>query len=263
MKGEYGKEMPQPKNMQLSLDGRVALVTGGSRGIGAAICTELARQGCSVALTYVGEPEEAEAAVLTIEKLGQPALAMESDAADSTATETAVVKTLAELGGLDILVCNAGITRDGVVWKLSDEAWDDVLAVNLKGYFTFNRAAARHFKDQGSGRIVNISSINGERGKFGQSNYTAAKGGVNAMTKSLARELGKFNVTVNAVAPGMVATEMAANLKPEFRAAAESESMLGRLAEPEDIANVVVFLCSDFARHVTGQVIRVDGGQYI
>ena len=255
--------MAQERTMQLGLDGRVALVTGGSRGIGAAVCLELAHQGCEVAFTYVGESGEADETTSAIGKLGRRALPLEADAADSAATDKAVDRTVAELGGLDVLVCNAGITRDAVVWNMSDKAWDDVIAVNLKGYFTFNRAAARLFKDQRRGRIVNISSINGERGKFGQANYTAAKGGVNAMTRTLARELGKFNVTVNAVAPGMVATEMAADLAPEFRNTAVRESMLGRLADPADIAHVVAFLCSDFARHVTGQVIRVDGGQYI
>ncbi len=255
--------MAQQESMQLGMKGRVALVTGGSQGIGAAVAVELARQGCDVALTYVGPPDAADATVAAIEALGRKALSIIADAADTAATDAAVARTVAELGGLDVLVCNAGITRDGVVWNMSDKAWDDVIGVNLKGYFTFNRAAARLFKDQRSGRIVNISSINGERGKFGQANYTAAKGGVNAMTKTLARELGKFNVTVNAVAPGMVATEMAADLAPEFRNAAVRESMLGRLADPADIAHVVAFLCSDFARHVTGQVLRVDGGQYI
>lgn len=250
-------------NMQLGLTGRVALVTGGSQGIGAAVCVALAQQGCDVAFTYVGESGAANATVGAIEALGRRALPLLADASDTEATDAAVAQTVQELGGLDILICNAGITRDGVVWNMSDKAWDDVIAVNLKGYFTFNRAAARIFKDQRRGRIVNISSINGERGKFGQANYTAAKGGVNALTKTLARELGKFDVTVNAVAPGMVATEMAANLPPEFRNNAVRESMLGRLADPADIAHVVAFLCSDFARHVTGQVIRVDGGQYI
>ena len=255
--------MTDHQAMKLGLDGRVALVTGGSRGIGAAVCVELARQGCDVALTYVGGPEEAVATVTAIEALGRKALPLMADASDTAATDAAVARAVDELGGLDILVCNAGITRDAVVWNMSDKAWDEVIAVNLKGYFTFNRAAARLFKDRRAGRIVNISSINGERGKFGQANYTAAKGGVNALTRTLARELGKFNVTVNAVAPGMVATEMADQLAPEFRNNAVRESMLGRLADPEDIANMVVFLCSDFARHVTGQVIRVDGGQYI
>jgi 3-oxoacyl-[acyl-carrier protein] reductase len=255
--------MTEGTPMNLGMGGRVALVTGGSRGIGAAVCVELARQGCDVALTWVGKPGEADATARAIDDLGRQALPMVADAADSAATDAAVQRTVSDLGGLDILVCNAGITRDAVIWNMTDRAWDDVLTVNLKGYFTFNRAAARLFKDQRHGKIVNISSINGERGKFGQANYTAAKGGVNAMTRTLARELGKFHVNVNAVAPGMVATEMAAELKPEFRNAAVSETMLGRLADPEDIANVVAFLCSDFARHVTGQVIRVDGGQYI
>jgi len=255
--------MAETRAMKLGLDDRVALVTGGSRGIGAAVCVELARQGCDVALTYVGEPGEADDTVAAIEGLGRRVLPLLADAADSTATEEAITRTVTELGELDILVCNAGITRDAVIWNMSDRAWDDVLAVNLKGYFTFNRAAARLFKDRRRGRIINISSINGERGKFGQANYTAAKGGVNALTRTLARELGKFDVTVNAVAPGMVATEMAEGLAPEFRNAAIRESMLGRLADPADIANVVAFLCSDFAKHVTGQVIRVDGGQYI
>jgi len=251
------------RTMQLDLDGRKALVTGGSRGIGAAVCVELARQGCDVALTYVGEPNEADETVAAVTSLGRRALPLLADAADGAATDAAVARTVTELGGLDVLVCNAGITRDGVVWNMSDQAWQDVLAVNLTGYFTFNRAAARVFKDQRRGRIVNISSINGERGKFGQANYTAAKGGVNALTRTLARELGKFNVTVNAVAPGMVATEMAAQLAPEFRNNAVRETVLGRLAEPADIAHMVAFLCSDFARHVTGQIINVDGGQDI
>ncbi len=249
--------------LRLGLEGRVALVTGGSRGIGAAVCAELAVQGCDVAFTYVGEEQEAAATIAAVQGAGRKVLALNADAADSQATDQAVARTVSELGGLDMLVCNAGITRDAVVWNMSDEAWDQVLAINLKGYFTFNRAAARLFKDRRRGRIVNISSINGERGKFGQVNYTAAKGGVNAMTRYLARELGKFNVTVNAVAPGMVATEMAEKLSPEFRNAAVRETMLGRLADPADIAHMVAFLCSDFARHVTGQVIRVDGGQYI
>jgi 3-oxoacyl-[acyl-carrier protein] reductase len=255
--------MANDRGMNLGMEGQVALVTGGSRGIGAAVAVELARHGCDVALTFVGEPEEAAETVAAIEDLGRRALPLVANAARSSETEDAVARTIAALGGLDILVCNAGITRDAVVWNMSDQAWSDVLSVNLTGYFTFNRAAARLFKDQRRGRIVNISSINGERGKFGQANYTAAKGGVNALTRTLARELGKFGVNVNAVAPGMVATEMAESLEPEIRKAALRETVLGRLADPQDIAHVVVFLCSRYARHMTGQVVRVDGGQYI
>ncbi|MBM4131994.1 SDR family oxidoreductase [bacterium] len=247
----------------MGLDGHVALVTGGSQGIGAAVCRELARQGCDVAFTYVGDEAPARAAAAAITACGRRALPIAADSARTDQAEGALAGVLADLGRLDSLVCNAGITRDGVVWNLSDAAWDDVIAVNLRGYFTFARAAARHFKDRKRGRIVNITSINGQRGKFGQSNYAAAKGGVDALTRTLARELGKFGTTVNAVAPGMVETEMAAALAPEFRAGAVRETVLGRLAQPEDIAYMVAFLCSDYARHVTGQVINVDGGQLI
>jgi 3-oxoacyl-[acyl-carrier protein] reductase len=249
--------------MNLGLDGRIALVTGGSQGIGAAVCRELARQGCDVAFTFVGGEGAGDAVAADIAQLGRRGLAIPADASQTEQTEAAFARTIATLGGLDILVCNAGITRDGVVWNLSDAAWDDVIAVNLRGYFTSCRAAARHFKDRKRGRIVNITSINGQRGKFGQANYAAAKGGVNTLTKTLARELGKFGVTVNAVAPGMVETEMAGALAPEYRHAAVRETVLGRLAAPEDIAHMVAFLCSDYARHVTGQIINVDGGQLI
>ncbi len=242
---------------------RVALVTGGSRGIGAAVCLELARHGCDIALTHVGDEERAAGVQAAVAELGRRAEIFEADASDSARAAAVVGETDERLGRLDFLVCNAGITRDGVLWKMSDEAWSRVLAVNLTGYFNHIREAGRIFKDRRRGRIVNITSINGLRGKYGQANYTAAKGGVIALTKTAARELGKFNVTVNAVAPGMVATEMAANLAPEFREAAIRETLLGRLAAPEDIAAVVAFLCSDGARHITGEVIKVDGGQYL
>jgi 3-oxoacyl-[acyl-carrier protein] reductase len=249
--------------MKLGLEGKVAIVTGGSRGIGAAVGLELARQGCDVALTYRGRKEAAAAVAGAIEELGRRALALQADVADSEETDRTVAEVVAKLGGLDILVCNAGITWDGVIWKMTDEQWDAVLRTNLRGYFTYNRAAARIFKDQRGGKIVNISSINGLRGKFAQANYSASKAGNNALTKALAKELGKFNVNVNAVAPGMVATEMADSIPPEFLNAAVADTVLGRIASPEDVAHVVTFLCSDYARHVTGEVIKVDGGQYI
>ncbi len=249
--------------MMLGLEGKVAIVTGGSRGIGAAVCVELARQGCDVALTYRGRDESAAAVVGRIQEQGRRALALQADVASSEETDRAVAEVVATLGGLHILVCNAGITWDGVIWKMSDEQWDKVLDTNLRGYFTFNRAAARVFKEQKGGRIVNISSINGLRGKFAQANYAASKAGNIALTKSLAKELGKFNVNVNAVAPGMVATEMADSIPQEFLNAAIADTVLGRIATSEDVAHVVAFLCSDYARHVTGEVIKVDGGQYI
>ena len=249
--------------MNLGLEGKVALVTGGSRGIGAAVSLELARQGCDVALTCQGRLDAAGEVAAKIERMGRRALALKADVTSVEETDATVARVIEELGGLDILVCNAGITWDGVIWKMSERQWDTVIATNLKGYFTYNRAAARVFMERRGGKIVNLSSINGLRGKFGQTNYSASKGGNNALTKALAKELGKFNVNVNAVAPGMVATEMAATIPVEFLNAAVKDTVLGRIATSEDVAHVVVFLCSDYARHITGEVIKVDGGQYI
>ncbi len=249
--------------MDLGLEGKVAIVTGGSRGIGAAVSLELARQGCDVALTYRGRVDSAKAVAAKIEEMGRRALPLKADVASLEETDKAVARVVEELGGLDILVCNAGITWDGVIWKMTEEQWDTVIATNLKGYFTYNRAAARIFKDQRGGKIVNVSSINGLRGKFAQTNYSASKGGNNSLTKAVAKELGKFNVNVNAVAPGMVATEMADSIPQEFLNAAIKDTELGRIATTDDVAHVVAFLCSDYSRHITGEVIKVDGGQYI
>jgi 3-oxoacyl-[acyl-carrier protein] reductase len=187
----------------------------------------------------------------------------ESDVARFDEAGEIVRRAHAALGGLDILVCNAGITADAVVWKMDEEQWDRVLDVNLKGCFNYCRAAAPIFRGQKSGRILNITSINGMRGKFGQSNYAASKGGMIALTKTLAKELGKFNVNVNAIAPGMVLTEMMRSLPGEFHLAAEEESALGRIAKPEEVASVAAFLVSEQARHITGEIVRIDGGQYI
>ncbi len=249
--------------MDLGLEGKVALVTGGSRGIGAAVVLGLARRGCDVAFTYRGRADAAEAVAEEVRKTGRRAMPIQADVADFAAADRAVDSIVAEFGRLDILVCNAGITWDGVVWKMTEKQWDTVIETNLKGYFNYNRAAARVFKDRRSGKIVNVSSINGIRGKFAQSNYSASKAGNIALTKSLAKELGKFNVNVNCVAPGMVMTEMAESLAPEFLNAAVKETVLGRIATADDVANVVAFFCSDASRHVTGEVIKVDGGQYI
>jgi 3-oxoacyl-[acyl-carrier protein] reductase len=249
--------------MDLGLTDRIALVTGGSRGIGAAVTRVLARLGCDVAFTYRSRAEEAKAVAAEVEAAGRRALALQADVADFARTEETVAEVVATLGGLDFLVCNAGITWDGVIWKMTERQWDAVIETNLKGYFNYNRAAALVFKDRRGGRIVNISSINGLRGKFAQTNYSASKAGNIALSKALAKELGKFNVNVNVVAPGMVMTEMAANIPPEFLNAAVNETALGRVAAAEDIAHVVAFLCSDYARHITGEVIKVDGGQYI
>jgi 3-oxoacyl-[acyl-carrier protein] reductase len=249
--------------MQLDLAGQVALVTGAGRGIGRAIARELGHEGCDLALVDLGAFAGAEAAAADLRETGRRAIALNADVSDLAAAEAAVAAALQGLGRLDILVCNAGITRDAVVWKMSGEAWDEVLNVNLRGCFSFCRAVAPTFRAQRRGRIVTLASINGLRGKFGQSNYAASKAGVVALTKTLARELGPSGVTVNCVAPGMVATEMTAALPSEATEQALKEAALGRIAQPEDVAHVVAFLCSDRARHVTGEVIKVDGGQYI
>ncbi len=249
--------------MELGLEGRVALVTGAAGGIGAAICRALAAEGCDVALLDMAGNQLLAAATDDVQRAGRRALRLEADVADFATAEARVATTVAAMGGVDILVCAAGITRDGVSWKLPEAEWDRVLAVNLKGCFNYARAVTPALRARGRGRVVMITSINGMRGKLGQANYAASKAGLIGLTKTLARELGRFGVTVNAVAPGMVATPMTLDLPEAAIRSAREESVLGRMADPEDVADVVVFLCSERARHITGDVIRVDGGQYI
>ena len=246
-----------------ALQGRVAIVTGGSLGIGKAIALDLATNGADVAINYRKHDAEAKELVAQIETIGRRGLAVQADVASFADAQRMVDSVIQTLGRLDILVNNAGINRDGVIWKMTEAQWDEVLATNLKGYFNYIRAAAPVFKEQGSGRIVNITSINGLRGKFGQSNYAATKAGIIGLTKSVARELGKFQVTVNAVAPGLIETDMVKQAPQNVRDMALAEILLGHLGQPEDVAFAVTFLCSDRARHITGQVIQVDGGQYL
>ena len=247
----------------MELKGKSAIVTGGSVGIGTAIAIALAREGSNVALNYRKHDAEAKEVAKKIEQYGQKSLVVKADVSRLYDAEEMFSKAIKKFGGLDILVCNAGINRDRIIWKMSEQDWDDVININLKGYFIYNKLAAAYFKEQRSGKIINITSINGLRGKFGQCNYSASKGGIIALTKALAKEVGKFNVNVNAVAPGMVMTEMAKKIPPEFLQKAIDETVLGRVATTDDIANVVAFLCSEKARHITGEVIKVDGGQYI
>jgi 3-oxoacyl-[acyl-carrier protein] reductase len=249
--------------MNLGLKGKNAIVTGGSVGIGSAIAVGFAKEGCNVAINYRRHDREAREVVRQVEERGGKAVAIKADVASYNDAQNMVRTVVEEFGRLDIMVCNAGINWDGVIWKMTEEQWDTVINVNLKGYFNYNKAAALVFKDQKGGKIVNISSINGLRGKFAQTNYAASKGGEIAMSKSLARELGKFNVNVNVVAPGMVMTEMARSIPPEFLAKAMDETAVGRFATPDECADLVVFLCSNRARHITGEVIKLDGGQYM
>ena len=247
----------------MELNEKSAIVTGGSLGIGKAIALKLAKEGANVAINYRRHDTEAKEVVKEINDMGRKGLAVKADVSSFVEAGEMVKKVIAEFGGLEILVCNAGINWDGVIWKMKEEQWDRVINVNLKGFFNYNRAVSNIFKNQKYGKIVNITSINGLRGKFGQTNYSASKGGEIALTKALARELGKFNVNVNAVAPGMVMTDMAKNIPTSFLNKAIDETVLGRIADPDDIANVVTFLCSDKSRHITGIVVKVDGGQYI
>jgi len=249
--------------MDLGLEGKGAIVTGGSLGIGRAVALDLAREGANVAVNYRSHDTEAKRVVAEIEKLGSKGLAVNADVANHDDAVKMVAQVREAFGSFDLLICNAGITWDGVIWKMTEEQWDRVITVNLKGYFNYNKAAAQVFKDQKYGKIVNISSINGMRGRFAQANYAASKGGEIALSKTLAKELGKFNVNVNVVAPGLVMTDMMETLAPEFQAASLAETTLGRFATPDDVAHLVSFLCSDRSRHVTGEVIKIDGGQYI
>jgi 3-oxoacyl-[acyl-carrier protein] reductase len=250
-------------NITLNLEGKSAIVTGGSIGIGASIAVKLAECGANVALNYRKHREEAEAVLQTIVQMGRKGLLVQADISNFEDAAKMVKTVTDEFGKVDILVNNAGVNWDGVIWKMTEEQWDQVMDINLKGYFNYIRAVAPLMRDQSSGKIVNITSINGLRGKFGQSNYSAAKAGIIGLTKSVARELGKYGINVNAVAPGLIETDMMKNAEESVRSAALEDIVLKRIGQPEDVAYLVAFLCTDMARHITGEVIKVDGGQYI
>ncbi len=242
------------------LKGRVALVTGASRGIGAAIALELASRGASVAVNYAGSKTAADAVVARIVDAGGSALALKADVSDPIACLGLVDRTVDELGGIDILVNNAGITRDGLLVRMSDEDWSAVIDTNLTGVFSVTRAAAKRMMKQRSGSIVTVTSVVGLVGNAGQANYSAAKAGVIGLTKSVARELAVRNVRANAVAPGFIETDMTATLPESVRESARGQIAMGAFGTPEDVASVVAFLASDDAKYITGQVIAVDGG---
>lgn len=247
----------------MDLEGKVALVTGGSLGIGTAISLDLAQNGADVALTYRRHGEEAKAIAEQIKAMGRKAKECKVDVSDFGEVQNLVNQIQEEFGRLDILVNNAGMNWDGVIWKMTEEQWDAVINVDLKGTFNFIRAVAPIFKEQNSGKIVNITSINAMRGRFGQSNYSAAKAGTIGLTKTVAKELGKYRVNVNAVAPGLIETDMIKSMPEDFKQKSKAETVFDSLGQPEDIAYLVTFLCSEKAKHITGEVIKVDGGQYI
>ena len=242
---------------------RVALVTGGSRGIGRACAERLAKDGFEVYLTYVSRPEEAEKAVAAIVEAGGEAKAFRLDASSREAVSAFFADEIKDKVSLEVLVNNAGITKDGLLIRMKDEDWDKVIQVNLTGAFACLREAAKIMVKQRSGRIVNISSVVGQMGNAGQANYVAAKAGLIGLTKSAARELSGRGITVNAVTPGFIQTDMTSVL-PEAVVSKMLESIpLGRLGAPEDIAAAVSFLAGPGAGYVTGQVLAVNGGMYM
>ena len=242
----------------MSLNGKTALVTGASRGIGRAIALRLAEDGANVAVIYAGSADKAEAVVNEITALGVNAKAYRCNVADSAAVNETVKAVTNDLGKIDILVNNAGITRDGLMLRMKDEDFDAVLDTNLKGAFNMIRACYSGFIRKKSGRIINISSVSGIMGNAGQANYSAAKAGVIGLTKSVARELASRGITCNAVAPGFIQTDMTENLGDNNPLL--NSIPLGRMGKPEDIAAAVAFLASDSAAYITGEVLKVDGG---
>ena len=244
----------------MSLTGKTAIVTGGSRGIGKAVCLELARRGCNIVLSFAGNTAAAAQTAAECRALGVQALAVQSNVADAGAVKALFDAALEKFGSIDILVNNAGITRDNLLMLLKEEDFDAVVDTNLKGTFLCMKAAVRPMMKQRRGRIISLSSVVGLHGNAGQVNYAASKAGVIGMTKSLAKELAGRNITVNAVAPGFIDTDMTAVLPDKAKEAILSSIPMARLGAAEDVASAVAFLASDEAGYITGQVLAVDGG---
>lgn len=247
----------------MSLKGKVALVTGGSRGIGRAVCIGLAGKGAHVYINYVSGSAAAEETKRLIEEAGGTGETIGFDIADANQVQDCLKKIISEAGSIDVLVNNAGITRDGLIARMKEEDWDAVLTTNLKGAFLCTKAASKAMMKKRWGRIINITSVIGFSGNGGQANYASAKAGLVGLAKSLAREYASREITVNCVAPGYIQTDMTAALNAEAQEKIQSEIPMGTLGTPEDVAAAVVFLASDEARYITGQTIHVNGGMYM
>ena len=245
------------------LAGKVAVVTGGSRGIGRAICLRLASMGALVYVNYVSRSSAAEETATLIQKTGGRAEIVSFDVAKSTAVQNSFKKIVGEAGSVDILINNAGITRDGLMARMKEDDWDAVLDTNLKGAFLCAKAASREMMKRKWGRIVNISSVSGFAGNPGQVNYSAAKAGMIGLTKAMAREYASRNITVNSVAPGYIETEMTEQLSEEGREQIKKEILLASFGKVEDVAGAVAYLVSDDGRYITGQTLHINGGMYM
>ncbi len=247
----------------MTLQGKTALVTGGSRGIGEAVCLRLARLGANVGVNYISNSEAAARVLERIRAEGGTGFTAPFDVSDPAAVQSAVKDIIADHDGIDILVNNAGITRDGLMARMKDDAWDQVIATNLKGAFVCSKAAMRPMMKKRWGRIINMTSVIGFLGNAGQVNYAAAKAGLVGLTKSMARELAGRGVTVNCVAPGYIITDMTSDLPGDIQEAVKAQIPLGTLGTPEDVAGAVAFLASADAGYMTGQTLHVNGGMYM
>lgn len=240
-----------------------ALVTGASRGIGRSIALQLAEEGYNVAVNYAGNKDKAEAVVAEIKDKGVEAFAIQADVANPDEVKDMIQEVVKQFGSLDALVNNAGITRDNLLMRMKEQEWDDVINTNLKGVFNCIQKATRQMMKQRSGAIINLSSVVGAVGNPGQANYVATKAGVIGLTKTAARELASRNITVNAVAPGFIVSDMTDALNDDLKDQMKSQIPLGRFGEDTDIANTVAFLASDKAKYITGQTIHVNGGMFM
>lgn len=240
-----------------------ALVTGASRGIGRSIALQLAEEGYNVAVNYAGNKDKAEAVVAEIKDKGVEAFAIQADVANPDEVKDMIQEVVKQFGSLDVLVNNAGITRDNLLMRMKEQEWDDVINTNLKGVFNCIQKATRQMMKQRSGAIINLSSVVGAVGNPGQANYVATKAGVIGLTKTAARELASRNITVNAVAPGFIVSDMTDALNDDLKDQMKSQIALGRFGEDTDIANTVAFLASDKAKYITGQTIHVNGGMFM
>lgn len=245
------------------LNGKIALVTGAAKGIGRAIALSLAAEGAVVVVNYNGSKERAEQVVEEIKALGADGMAYQCNVADTKASDAMIKEVIKTYGRLDILVNNAGITRDNLIMKMSEEDFDAVIDANLKGCFNTIKAVSRQMLKQRAGRIISITSVSGILGNAGQANYAASKAGIIGLTKTMARELASRGITVNAIAPGFVDTDMTQVLPASVKEAATAQIPLGRFGKPEDIANMAAYLASEKASYITGQIISVDGGMAI